>query len=127
MDTVRINLANHFDLYKDETWDQVYTLYDNQKPQVIWVSPKCTFFCDWVDLNYKARPEVLQKYLRRERRMLRQLTKFLHYAASQILTSTGNGPDDAEDGVNPSWRTSSWRWTSWWASGGAAWMDAGMA
>eukprot|EP00438_Fugacium_kawagutii_P003967 Skav207534 [mRNA] locus=scaffold756:114473:122071:+ [translate_table: standard] len=78
---VRINLANHFDLYKDSTWPQVYNLYNTQKPKAIWVSPKCTFYCDFVDLNYKHRPEVLEKYRRRERRMLKNLTEFLKYVA----------------------------------------------
>ena len=83
LEAIRINLANHFDLYRDDTWSQVYTLYDNQRPKAIWVSPRCTFFCDFVNLNYWDRPEVFQKYLRRERKMLRKLVRFLQYAASQ--------------------------------------------
>ena len=83
LEAVRINLANNFDLYKDKTWDSVYELYEVQKPVAIWVSPKCTFFCDFVDLNYKHRPEVLQKYLRRERQMLKNLTKFLSHVAER--------------------------------------------
>ena len=81
MEAVRINLANGFDLYKDESWNQLYKLYRKKPPSKAWFSPRCTFYCDWVDLNYKHRPEVLAKYQRRERKMLRQMTDFMLFLA----------------------------------------------
>ena len=81
MEAVRINLANGFDLYKDESWNQLYKLYRKKPPSKAWFSPRCTFYCDWVDLNYKHRPEVLAKYQGRERKMLRQMTDFMLFLA----------------------------------------------
>ena len=81
--TMRINLAGGYDLYKDATWDALYQLYDEQKPEKLWFSPRCTYFCSWVGLNYYShRMEVLEKYLRRERRMLRRMTAFMKYVVS---------------------------------------------
>ena len=81
MKGVRINLANGFDLYKDETWNGLYKLYEVQKPKKAWFAPKCTYFCDWVDLNYNHRPEVLAKHRRRERKMLRNMVAFIVFLA----------------------------------------------
>ena len=99
MCAVRINLANGFDLYKDDSWNRLYGLYEVQKPKKAWFSPKCTFFCDWVDLNYKHRPEVLAKYLRRERRMLRNMIKFLYFLASKNVEIYWEWP----------WRCKGWK------------------
>ncbi|CAK9031677.1 Integrase catalytic domain-containing protein, partial [Durusdinium trenchii] len=49
---VRIGLSTGFDLYKDQTYEDLKTVFKKQKPKKIWVSPMCTYFCDWVDLNY---------------------------------------------------------------------------
>ena len=46
LETMRINLASGFDLYKDETWDKLYGLYDRHRPEKLWFSPRCTYFCD---------------------------------------------------------------------------------
>ena len=74
---VRINLANGFDLYKEDAWMEV------QKPKKAWVAPKCTYYCDWVDLNHSHRPEVLAKHRRRERKMLRHMLAFLIFLILQ--------------------------------------------
>ena len=74
---VRIGLSTGFDLYKDQTYEDLKTVFKKQKPKKIWVSPMCTYFCDWVDLNYWYRRDVLNKHLRRERKMLRSLVAFL--------------------------------------------------
>ena len=83
MTGVRINLANGFDLYKEDTWNGLYKLYEVQKPKKAWVAPKCTYYCDWVDLNYSHRPEVLAKHRRRERKMLRHMLAFLIFLILQ--------------------------------------------
>lgn len=75
--TQRINLHNGFDLYKDQTYVELFQLFRKQRPKKIWVSAMCTLFCSWVDLNYKDRREVLEKHRRSERQMLRKLTRFL--------------------------------------------------
>ena len=82
MEPVRVNLANGFDLYKTSSWDKVHRLYRAQRPRKIWVSPRCTYYCDWTDLNYSHRWELLEKYRRKERKMLRQLTEFLKMAVA---------------------------------------------
>ncbi|CAL1146255.1 unnamed protein product, partial [Cladocopium goreaui] len=68
-------------VWEDESWNQLYKLYRKKPPSKAWFSPRCTFYCDWVDLNYKHRPEVLAKYQRRERKMLRQMTDFMLFLA----------------------------------------------
>ena len=74
---VRINLANGYDLYKAETYEKLKGLCVKQRPRRIWVSPRCTYYCSWVDLNYAHRWPVLEAKRRKERRMLRMLTAFL--------------------------------------------------
>ena len=73
----RINLAQGYDLYKPETYEALWKLFKVQRPKKIWVSTMRTLFCNWVDLNYKHQQEILMKKRRREKKMFRQLTKFL--------------------------------------------------
>jgi hypothetical protein len=73
----RVNLHCGFDLYKDETYDRLWTLYKHQRPKKIWVSTMCTLWCDWVDLNYYDRRDVLEKRRRGERQMFKKLVRFL--------------------------------------------------
>ena len=83
---VRIGLSTGYDLYKPETYVNLKTLFKRQRPRKFWMSPMCTYFCDWTDLNYWWRPEELQKKRRRERRMLRQLIGFLLWALEEDPT-----------------------------------------
>eukprot|EP00435_Cladocopium_sp_Y103_P035607 s416_g9.t1 len=83
MEAVRMNLSNNFDLYKDDSWNRLCKLYRQMPPSKAWFSPRCTFYCDWTGLNYKHRPEILAKYRRRERKMLRQMTDFMLFLASK--------------------------------------------
>ena len=79
---VRINLANGYDLYKESTYTDLKTLFLRQRPKRLFVSPRCTYYCSWVDLNYSHRRDVLETKIRKERRMLRSLTSFLLWALS---------------------------------------------
>ena len=73
----RVNLHCGFDVYKDETYDRLWALYKHQRPKKIWVSTMCTLWCDWVDLNYYDRRDVLEKRRRGERQMFKKLVRFL--------------------------------------------------
>ena len=73
----RVNLSNNFDLYRQDTYVRLWELFLKQRPKKIWISTMCTLFCDWVDLNYSHRREVLENRRRRERKMFKMLTKFL--------------------------------------------------
>ena len=73
----RINLHSGFDLYKDETYERLWTLFKHQRPKKLWISTMCTLWCDWVDLNYHDRREVLEKRRRGERQMFKKLVRFL--------------------------------------------------
>ena len=73
----RVNLHCGFDLYKDETYDRLWTLYKHQRPKKIWVSTMCTLWCGWVDLNYYGRRDVVEKRRRGERQMFKKLVRFL--------------------------------------------------
>ena len=74
---VRINLSNGYDLYRPETYVGMKELFVKQRPNRLWVSPRCTYYCSWVDLNYGHRRPVLEAKRRKERKMLRLLTEFL--------------------------------------------------
>ena len=77
LNSIRIGLSSGFDLYKKETYEVLKKVFKQQRPRKIWISPMCTLFCDWTDLNYWYRPEELNKKRRRERQMLRRLVAFL--------------------------------------------------
>ena len=66
----RINLHSGFNLYTDEAYDRLWTLFKQQRPKKLWISPTCTFWCNWTDLNYFDRWEVLEKRRRGERKMV---------------------------------------------------------
>eukprot|EP00435_Cladocopium_sp_Y103_P006329 s2780_g2.t1 len=66
-----------FDLYRAETYEVLKTVFQRQRPKKIWISPMCTLWCGWTDLNFWHRPEELNKKRRRERQMLRRLVAFL--------------------------------------------------
>ena len=84
-----------------------------QKPKKAWVAPKCTYYCDWVDLNDSHRPEVLAKHRRRERKMLRHMLAFLIFLILQGVEIFWNGRGDVVAGENPWWRLSSRRSKRW--------------
>ena len=75
----RINLANGFDLYKDETWQELRRLRRLHRPRRIWFSLPCTKWCAFTALNFSTpeRQEVLETARRRERRMLRNMVSFV--------------------------------------------------
>lgn len=74
---VRINLAGGFDLYKAGTYDQLRSLWWTQRPKKIWISSPCKFYCDWSDLNYYDRREVLEARRRREKQMHKKVFDYL--------------------------------------------------
>ena len=73
----RINLASGFDLYKDKTYQDLQRLWRVHPPKKCWVSPPCTHYCDWSELNYKYRWEELLQKRRREKSMHKKLMRFL--------------------------------------------------
>ena len=77
LNSIRIGLSSGFDPYKKETYEVLKNVFKKQRPRKIWISPMCTLFCDWTDLNYWYRPDELNKKRRRERQMLRRLVAFL--------------------------------------------------
>ena len=77
LNSIRIGLSSGFDLYKKEAYEVLKNVFKKQRPRKIWISPMCTLFCDWTDLNYWYRPDELNKKRRRERQMLRRLVAFL--------------------------------------------------
>lgn len=86
MEGMRINLANGYDLYKSSTYDHLKELYYKKRPKKVWVSTRCTYFCNWTDLNYKHRWEELETKRRKERKMLRMITGFLLWMVEQDPT-----------------------------------------
>ena len=78
LNSIRIGLSSGFDLYKKEAYEVLKNVFKKQRPRKIWISPMCTLFCDWTNLNYYwYRPEELNKKRRRERQMLRRLVALL--------------------------------------------------
>ena len=75
----RVNLANNFDLNKQETYDRMWDLFLVHRPRKLWISMRCTVWCAWQSLNYQteAAREVLESRRRRERSALRHLTRWL--------------------------------------------------
>ena len=54
--TQRINLHNNFDLYKAETYEDLWTLFLKQRPKKFWISAMCTLFCDWKEISFEPVP-----------------------------------------------------------------------
>eukprot|EP00438_Fugacium_kawagutii_P003117 Skav222832 [mRNA] locus=scaffold1338:43482:51341:- [translate_table: standard] len=75
----RVNLANGFDLNKPSSFDRMWDLFVRHRPKKLWVSLRCTVWCPWQNLNYQGeeRREVLEARRRRERGVMRNMTKFL--------------------------------------------------
>ena len=122
----RVNLHCGFDLYKDETYDRLWTLYKHQRPKKIWVSTMCTLWCGWVDLNYYGRRDVVEKRRRGERQMFKKLVRFLKAIVK----------DDPDVELFWEWphRCRGWKEriiedssTAWTTSMTADWMDADLA
>ena len=122
----RVNLHCGFDLYKDETYDRLWTLYKHQRPKKIWVSTMCTLWCGWVDLNYYGRRDVVEKRRQGERQMFKKLVRFLKAIVK----------DDPDVELFWEWphRCRGWKEriiedssTAWTTSMTADWMDADLA
>ena len=75
----RINLDNHFDLYRRQTYDVLFQKIKKERPKRIWVSTRCTYWCPWTSLNYNTEEKwaKLEGYRRKERGMFRLLFPFL--------------------------------------------------
>ena len=75
----RINLANGFDLNRPHTFESMTELYKIQRPKRLWISMRCTLWCAWTSLNYNTpeRVELLESKRRKERKVLRNLKKWL--------------------------------------------------
>ena len=78
----RINLAEGYDLYQEETWHLLSQLHRKHRPRKIWLSLPCTKFCKWTFLNYSTpeRKLLLRSHQRRERKMLWNMNQFLKKA-----------------------------------------------
>ena len=78
----RINLDNHFDLYRRQTYDGLHQKIKKERPKRIWVSTRCTYWCPWTSLNYNTEEKWarLEGYRRKERGMFRLLFPFLESA-----------------------------------------------
>lgn len=75
----RINLANGFDLNRPHTFESMTELYKIQRPKRLWISMRCTLWCAWTSLNYNTpeRVELLESKRRKERKVLRNLKRWL--------------------------------------------------
>ena len=78
----RINLDNHYDLYRRQTYDALFQKVKKERPKRIWVSTRCTYWCPWTSLNYNTEEKwaKLEGYRRKERGMFRLLFPFLESA-----------------------------------------------
>eukprot|EP00434_Breviolum_minutum_P013481 symbB.v1.2.011883.t2/scaffold806.1/size231046/10 len=77
LDGMRINLAGGYDLYKEKYYPHLRELRRKQRPRKFWVSTPCTPYCDWSELNYFYRWEVLEKKRRKEKGMHLKMMSFL--------------------------------------------------
>ncbi len=50
----RINLDNHIDLYRRQTYDVLFQKIKKERPKRIWVSTRCTYWCPWTSLSYNT-------------------------------------------------------------------------
>ena len=75
----RINYQNGFDIYKEDTWQQLRHLRRQRRPHRLWFSVPCTKWCRWTSINYNTpeKREALETMRRKERRMLRQAVSFI--------------------------------------------------
>ena len=78
----RINLHQNFDMYRADTYDELWDKFKRERPRRIWVSSRCTYWCPFTSLNYQTVEEkkILEKYRRKERAMFRRLIPFLSSA-----------------------------------------------
>ncbi|CAL1142414.1 unnamed protein product, partial [Cladocopium goreaui] len=83
----RINLAGGFDLYRKNTYDGLRQLRRRHKAKKFWISTPCTFYCDWTDLNYHNRREVLFERRRREKSMHLKVMDFAEGALLEDETA----------------------------------------
>ena len=83
----RINLAGGFDLYRKNTYDGLRQLRRRHKPKKFWISTPCTFYCDWTDLNYHNRREVLFERRRKEKPMHLKVMDFAEEALLEDETA----------------------------------------
>ena len=83
----RINLAGGFDLYRKNTYDGLRQLRRRHKPKKFWISTPCTFYCDWTDLNYHNRREVLFERRRKEKSMHLKVMDFAEEALLEDETA----------------------------------------
>ncbi len=77
LDGVRINIAGGYDLYKEAYYPHLRELRRKQRPRKYWLSTPCTPYCDWSELNYFYRWEVLEKKRRKEKGMHKKVMGFL--------------------------------------------------
>ncbi|OLP88348.1 hypothetical protein AK812_SmicGene30332 [Symbiodinium microadriaticum] len=80
--TLRINHVNGYDLYKEETYPALRTLFEQHRPRRIWFSPRSDRWQPWGHLNqdsWQAR-QNLEGRRRHERTMLRRMCSFLSWA-----------------------------------------------
>ncbi|CAK9118545.1 unnamed protein product [Durusdinium trenchii] len=70
----RINLHQNFDMYRADTYDELWDKFKRERPRRIWVSSRCTYWCPFTSLNYQTVEEkkILEKYRRKERAMFRE-------------------------------------------------------
>lgn len=76
----RINLHQGYDLYSARSYDELRARFRRERPKrVFWASTKCTYWCPWTSLNYRAEAEktLSNKYRRKERAMFKLLIPFL--------------------------------------------------
>ena len=75
----RINLEAGYDLYHPETWIRLRSLRDQHRPRRLWFSLPCTKWCPLTSVNYNT-PELrekLERYRRRERKLMRLSCDFI--------------------------------------------------
>ena len=81
----RINLEAGYDLYHPETWIRLRSLRDQHRPRRLWFSLPCTKWCPWTSVNYNT-PELrekLERYRRKERKLMRLSCDFIKETLSE--------------------------------------------
>ena len=79
---LRINHVNGYDLYKEETYPALKTLFQQHMPRRIWFSPRSDRWQPWGHLSHvtwQARQNQ-ESRRRHERTMLRRMCSFLTWA-----------------------------------------------
>ena len=87
LDGVRINLSGGYDLYKSQTYVHLRQLRGKQRPRKYWVSSPCTYYCDWSELNYSHRWEILEAKRRKEKSMHLKMMDFLQESLEEDPTA----------------------------------------